>query len=165
MTLPLRGSDGARSTRALRFPRHVLTISERSPGHADSLRLPGLITAGPTILLLGPRQSMITLSGTFKAWNHAIKHQSMITLSGTFKAWNHAIKQEDRAFSACTVSARSGRKCFRLVRTLSGRCAPSPVPPKHRTAARWSPTSEAACQTTPPGTATERWPESCPVPH
>jgi hypothetical protein len=65
------------------------TISERSPDHADSLRLPGLITAGPTILLLGPRQSMITLSGTFKAWNHAIK-------------------QEDRAFSACTVSARSG---------------------------------------------------------
>jgi hypothetical protein len=89
MTLPLRGSDGARSTRALRFPRHVLTISERSPGHADSLRLLGLITAGPTILLLGPRQSMITLSGTFKAWNHAIK-------------------QEDRAFLACTVSARSG---------------------------------------------------------
>ena len=27
----------------------------------------------------------------------------MITLSGTFKRVNHAIKQQDRAFTACTV--------------------------------------------------------------
>jgi hypothetical protein len=32
----------------------------------------------------------------------------MITLSGTFKRVNHAIKQEDRAFSACAVIAQSG---------------------------------------------------------
>jgi hypothetical protein len=32
----------------------------------------------------------------------------MITLSGTFKRVNHAIKQEDRAFSACPVNDYAG---------------------------------------------------------